>query len=278
MRSRLAFLLIVVLLLAAVVPTFVFAGQDAAPGNPPASANSFSRSRPVAPYSGPYVVLYDQTNNVGTDGFPSQDFEAAFDPFDDQGADDFVVPAGETWTIDEVYVLGIYSAGGGPTPAVNVYFYANSGTLPGAQVYSALGVAPTSDVGGDLTITLAAPAVLTAGTYWVSVQADMAFTPFGQWFWSTRTVQSNSPYAWQNPGGGFGIGCLTWAPGAATCGVGGGVEPDSLFRLSGTTGAPTAVGLGNVTASNGAAPWAWMLAILAAAAGVSVWRWRRSTY
>jgi hypothetical protein len=131
---------------------------------------------------------------------------------------------------------------------VNVFFYQNASGLPGAQVYSALGVVP-ADVGGDFTIALTTPAVLPAGTYWVSVQAVMDFSVGGQWFWSTRAVQSNSPYAWQNPGGGFGIGCTTWAPGAATCGVGGGVDPDSLFRLSGTISPPTAVDMSSVEAS-----------------------------
>ena len=62
----------------------------------------------ATPYEGPNVVLYDQTNNPGTNGFPSQDFEAANDAYDNQGADDFVIPAGDvSWTIDEVYVHGL---------------------------------------------------------------------------------------------------------------------------------------------------------------------------
>jgi subtilisin-like proprotein convertase family protein len=189
------------------------------------------------PYEGPHAVLYDQTDNVGTNGFPSQDFEAANDAYDNQGADDFVIPVADgSWTIDEVYVLGSYSAGGGPTPAVNVYFYQDAGGLPGTQVYSALGLVP-ADAAGDLTVTLTTPAVLSSGTYWVSVQAVMNYTPLGQWFWSTRSIQSNSPYVWRNPGGGFGVtACTVWAPGAGTCAVGGGVEPDALFRISGTIG------------------------------------------
>jgi len=31
-------------------------------------------------------------------------------------------------------------------------------------------------------------------------------------FWDNRSVISNSGAAWQNPGGGFGVGCLTWGP------------------------------------------------------------------
>ena len=38
----------------------------------------------------------------------------------------------------------------------------------------------------------------------------MTFNPNGEWGWTDRTVQSNNPAAWQNPGGGFGcarLGC-----------------------------------------------------------------------
>jgi hypothetical protein len=64
----------------------------------------------------------------------------------------------------------------------------------------------------------------------------MAFDTNGQWFWSTRAVQSNNPYAWQNPHNGFVTGCITWDYGASNCGVGGGADPDALFRLIGTVG------------------------------------------
>jgi PKD repeat protein len=198
-----------------------------------------------SPYEGPYAVLYDQTDNVGTNGLPSQQFEAAFAAYDNQGADDFIVPAGVVWTINQIDVLGSYSSGGGPVPAVNVYLYADSAGLPGTEVYQALGLVPV-DASGDLNITLTTPVVLPEGHYWVSVQADMDFTPTGQWYWSTRSVQSNTAYAWINPGDGFGTGCTTWAPGAATCGVGGGIEPDALFRLNGTSGTLAACATGDI--------------------------------
>lgn len=264
-------IVLAVMVLALLVPALASAAPVGSDSGPTTSGPGGGTA---AAYEGPYVVLYDQTDNPGTNGFPSQDFEASFDAYDNQGADDFVIPAGDgSWTINEVYIMGSYSAGGGPMPAVNVYFYQNAGGLPGAQVFSALGVVPT-DVGGDVTIALAPPAVLPAGTYWVSVQAAMDFSPFGQWFWSTRAVQSNSPYAWQNPGGGFATPCSTWGAGAATCGVGGGVDPDSLFRLSGTISPPTAVDVSNISASPVAPvasiPWAVIPAALAAVAG-AVW-------
>jgi hypothetical protein len=52
--------------------------------------------------------------------------------------------------------------------------------------------------------------IFNGGTYWISVQAVQNFNPNGQWFWHNRTVQSNSGAVWQNPGDGYGTGCVTW--------------------------------------------------------------------
>src|ERR1700730_17371084 len=71
----------------------------------------------------PQVVLYDQYNNAGANATVSQDFEPANNAFDNQGADDFVVPAGQTWTINEVDVQGLYFNGPGPAASFNVFFY-----------------------------------------------------------------------------------------------------------------------------------------------------------
>jgi hypothetical protein len=180
----------------------------------------------------PTDVLYDQTDNPGTNSITSQNFEAANDPFDNQAADDFMVPAG-AWLVTEVDVSGVYFNGTGPLASVNVWFYADAAGLPGAEVYSALGVVPV-DTAGSLVITLPDTATLPAGTYWLSVQANMDFVPGGQWGWTERTVQSNSASAWQNPGGGFGTPCASWGARVATCGVG--TDPDLIFRLVGTVG------------------------------------------
>ena len=72
---------------------------------------------------------------------PAQDFEAAFDPFDDQLADDFVVPGGQTWNVESIDADGIpFNCSGSCIPdSFNVRFYTDSAGLPGTQVYEALG-------------------------------------------------------------------------------------------------------------------------------------------
>ena len=62
----------------------------------------------------------------------------------------------------------------------------------------------------------------------------MTFGTQGEWGWTDRTVLSNNPAAFQNPGGGLGV-CMTWMPKLAVCiPTAGG--PDQVYRLNGTTG------------------------------------------
>ena len=185
----------------------------------------------------PAVTLYDQLNNPGTLSTNSQDFEPANAAFSDFTADDFVVPGGQTWNITEVDAQGVYFNGPGPAASFNVFFYQNSGGLPGTQVYTATGQSYVNS-SGVFQVTLGSPAVLGPGTYWVSVQARQNFSPAGQWGWTDRTVQANSPAAWKNPGGGFGPPMSCPAPG---CPMGSGnvaLVPRrvSLTRCSGSSG------------------------------------------
>src|SRR5437588_138546 len=184
----------------------------------------------------PAVTLYDQLNNPGTISTGSQDFETANNAFDDFTADDFVVPAGQTWNITEVDAQGVYFNGPGPAASFHVFIYQNSGGLPGTNVYTAM-AQPYVNNAGVFQITLTAPAVLASGTYWISVQARQDDNPNGQWGRTDRTVQANSPAAWQNPGGGFGVGCTTW--GVRTTCIDDAPAPDQMFRLIGTIGGAT---------------------------------------
>ena len=188
--------------------------------------------RVPAPPNAPQVVLYDQYNNAGTNATFSGTF-TDFVGFDSDLADDFVVPAGQTWNVQSIDADGVYFNGSGPANSFNVFIYTNSGGLPGAQVYSTTNQ-PWVQSGTTFTVTLSPAAVLSAGTYWIEIQANMTFSVGGQWGWTDRTVQSNNPAAWQNPGGGFAI-CPTWGQRANTCGIDPGV-PDQVYRINGTTG------------------------------------------
>jgi predicted outer membrane repeat protein len=185
------------------------------------------------------VILYDQTNNAGGGGIISQNFEPAYDAYDAQAADDFVVPAMQTWTIQQVKANGIYFNGPGPATTVNVIFYFDSMGFPGAPVpggiYNSISM---SDSSGNFTITLPTDLILTSGTYWVSVQANMNYSPAGEWAWNDRMVASNSAAVWQNPANGFATTCTTYGRRATTCGIDP-TAPDEVFQILGCAAAAT---------------------------------------
>ena len=181
-------------------------------------------------------ILWDQYNNPATEppiNIGSQDFEPAMDGFDDQAADDFVLatpPPGINIFITGVRVMGEYSEGGGPASSFNVYFYSNgAGNLPGALIGAYFDLSYTGTP-PDFTINLPHPVPFSPGTLWVSVQARQDLTN-GQWFWHNRTVESNAGAAWQNPGNGYGTGCISWSR-KNVC-MPGQVWPDQVFQILG---------------------------------------------
>ena len=191
-------------------------------------------------------VLYDQTSDPAANAVNSQDFEAVNDAFDNQGADDFVVPTGQTWTVQQVVANGVYFNGPGPAASFNVTFYTDAATFPGSAVVGGTFTGATFTQAGSLfTINLPSGLTLGEGTYWVSVQARMDFTPGGQWGWTDRITTSNSAATWQNPGGGFGTPCTAWNRRGAVCGIDG-PAPDQVFQIVGTAG----VGCATPTATN----------------------------
>ena len=198
----------VLLLVAVVVIPFALAQRPATNGGAAplltnARAGDAVRSRSVAipPHpQAPQVILYDQYDNAAVTATLSSTL-SDFPAFNTDAADDFVVPTGQTWNVQSIDADGTYFFG--PAACFNVIFYADNAGLPGAQVYSAMNQ-PFSVVGSTFTVNLPTMAILTEGTYWVEIQANMTFVPNGVWLWTDRTVQSNQGAAWQNPGGGFG--------------------------------------------------------------------------
>ncbi|MDO9577993.1 MAG: hypothetical protein Q7J16_08915, partial [Candidatus Cloacimonadales bacterium] len=166
-----------------------------------------------APSSGA-DALYSQLDFVSTEGgISSQDFETAYDGYDAEGADDFVVPAGETWTISEIAILGSFSVAG-PCTLANVRFFADAAGMPGTLLFEYLNVPANFDVNGNFDCIID-DTILTGGTYWIGVQGRLDFAVAGQWFWSRQAAPTiDAEFHWQNPGDGFGSGYTTWVPGS----------------------------------------------------------------
>ena len=175
------------------------------------------------------LVYYDQTTGtVAGTGPASQDFEASFDTYDNQAADNFTIPASTTWTINQVVIGGSYFNGVGPALSFNVFFYSDASGIPGTQVYSATAQPYVYDGTTYFTISLSPAAVLTTGNYWISVQCRMDFAVGGQFAWNVVSGAYGSVAQWQNPGGGFAV-CPTWGP-ITTCNTT--VQTDLSFSLN----------------------------------------------
>lgn len=181
----------------------------------------------------PCTVLYDQTDNAGGGGVVSQNFESSNNIYDAQAADDFVVPSMQNWTLQQIKVNGNYFNGSGPAASANVTLYFDSGGFPGDVVSGGpFNNLLISDASGNLTIPLPTNLVLTSGTYWISVQPNLDFNPFGEWAWSDRIATSSSAAAWQNPGGGFATSCSLYGRRGANCGIDP-TAPDQIFQILG---------------------------------------------
>ncbi len=153
------------------------------------------------------------------------------DPDFDRTADDFVVPFGEIWTIDEIDVTGALSSS--PVDSqVNAYIYSDGSGTPGGAIFTQLGIAATNSPNYHVPLT-GGPA-LGPGTYWVTVQKVVGCGPF--WSWGTETVGQGTAAKWFTTSGGPGCAALVWHR-RQTCFPGPG-HPDQTFLL-GTRRTPT---------------------------------------
>jgi hypothetical protein len=191
--------------------------------------SSSSGGAPVLPDS--RAVLYQQTNSAGA-GQASQDFEAFYDIYDCQGADDFYVPAGVMWNIETVTATG---SGSTTANVANVFIYDDAGGKPAnSATISLMGLACTN-AASVLAINIPGGILLGPGHYWISVQDAAEYATNGQWFWTLTSSIYNSGSCWRNPGNAFGTGAITWTTMAAL----GYPNSDFMFRLDGASGPQT---------------------------------------
>jgi hypothetical protein len=180
------------------------------------------------------AVLYDQTAGPAPESFTSNAYPAN-PTVDSKLADDFTVPAGQSWEITQVDVAGTYPYGGGiygdagyPPSSVNLDIYTSAGVVPGSTVFSATGITATN--GPDYLIPLGNVPLLGPGDYWLAVQQSEA-TSEAVWGWRGANAQSGDPSAVLQQG------CETWPGWEVRRVCIGGDSYDQVFRLSGCVGA-----------------------------------------
>jgi hypothetical protein len=203
-------------LMAVAVAGVTVLGLAAWPAGPAGATSSTltpaASTRPAAPAGldaeDAPPVIYQQIDHPDNVFVLSTRFtDPASKPANSTGADDFTVPAGHTWTVSEIDAIGTYY-GSGPASKVTVSVYRDNGGLPG-ELVARLRRAAFGP--GTLVIRLGSDApILTAGTYFLAVQATM--TDVSSWWgWNTRTRKAGYPAVWRNPGDGAGgTGCTAW--------------------------------------------------------------------
>jgi hypothetical protein len=189
----------------------------------------------LLPASASAEVLHDNIDLTSPQSINSQDFNAANDAFDAMVVDDFVVPAGQTWSVDSALVRGIQQ---GPTQATsaNVKIFADAGGVPGGELFGAVASA-TEYPRMQLAFT---PHTLLPGTYWFGASAILdpgTIKPFSQWYWAENSEPAGAPAMYRNPGNGFETGCTGFTV-KSQCNFvtddGIHLAPGQSFSLSGT--------------------------------------------
>lgn len=165
-------------------------------------------------------ALYDQFSVVGDGYMVCQEFtdpaSAANTSF---SADDFVVPAGESWAVRYVDVAGAYFAwNGNPIESLNITFYENNNGVPGAALHTFTHYTEYNEIlindyahSSKYEIMLPSTLVFPEGHYWLGVQAVGDYGVMGQWGWLTHQgFTIDNEYQWKNPADGYGTGSIDW--------------------------------------------------------------------
>lgn len=137
-------------------------------------------------------ILFSQTS-TGGDGITSQRFTDLGGTV--YSADDFVVPTGQKWQIQEVSAQGTKNAD--PIDQIIVRIWNSDGTngLPGTVFYEEILTAVNGQNDPHLTLSLTMPPLLTAGTYWLSVTPILDFNGNrGRWFWERATAGTGEEF------------------------------------------------------------------------------------
>jgi subtilisin-like proprotein convertase family protein len=205
-------------------------------------------------------VLPNYTNSLVTlDGAASQIFPD-FGNATLQSADDFTMGAQDA-SICQVDITGVFFGGGttlnDPSISIQMTIYSDAAGVPGSVLFTENfpgSVAGSNNPSFSLSPT-GAPELTAGTTYWLSVQAVMSFTAFGQWGWISTTDGNGSHFMFQDPGNLIG-GCPTWA---TTCVAtsGSDLAMNISFNAAAPSGPISVCGTGNpqpipVTGTGGA--------------------------
>ncbi len=124
-----------------------------------------------------------------------------------QMADDFTIPAGNSWDINRILAVGSQNNSVLLQDATVVIYTDNAG-VPGEEIYNSGSVVPDSD-GSILNLPLPEVVSLDSGTYWLSVYATVAFGT-SRWFWTSQAGGIGQDSQFKDEADFFSIGATDW--------------------------------------------------------------------
>jgi hypothetical protein len=197
-------------MLLALLPIAALSAGSAFAGSP---GDEGGATKPDTAHDSLAAILYSQFDHFAGSSAKSARPPYHWDGYTSYAADDFIVPAGETWHVTKVEFEVAYWVPRGIVGPVNVYFFLDDGNAePGVLIASETMIGPSSgDHDTHVVVPLPTAVNLFSAHWWISVQSNVyQDSNIGCWSWLNRTVMSHSPAQWTNPGGSEGHGCQTW--------------------------------------------------------------------
>nr|NQU92372.1 T9SS type A sorting domain-containing protein [Bacteroidota bacterium] len=174
-------------------------------------------------------IVYDQSADEQYGGYIVSQFftDTASADLSSECADDFEVPAGETWTVGSFGVWGTWWTDSPGNPEkIDIYIYEDDGGKPAldpfdfyveqTEFYAEEWIGENDALQSYYNFTFPTPIAFTEGHYWISFQVHDSYDKVGQWGWEDKTNENWDVWHWRNPGGGFfGGGTNEWQPSTA---------------------------------------------------------------
>jgi len=182
-------------------------------------------------------ILYTQNTPAHGDVIVKEDFEYGYGAIA-RAADDFEVPAGQTWTINQIDLPGRYLSGGmgdyySAVGAVRIKFLADDSGKPGAEVADQLITLypPTIQYDPNLELVIPGGVTLPAGIYWMVVYTDVWGEVWQSWYWKSTDSLTRHPAMFRNTDPDF-PDVFNWTPVGEVFSH---PDVDMLFTLHGTS-------------------------------------------
>ncbi|HTJ51088.1 MAG TPA: T9SS type A sorting domain-containing protein [Cyclobacteriaceae bacterium] len=148
-------------------------------------------------------ILYTQNTAVHGDVLVKEDLEYGYGAAVSHAADDFEVPAGQTWTITQIDLPGRYLTGGlgdyySAVGAVRIKFLADDSGKPGAEIADQNIEIAGIQYDPNLELVIPGGVTLPSGIYWMAIYTDIWGELWQSWFWKSTDTLTRHPALFRN--------------------------------------------------------------------------------